>query len=105
MPLEVLVAAAEPWERVKDENGVMHLVAPALPPKPLHVSVVPDTEAGETAQCFHRVGVKKHLAGPKAGTTEQVRWPIAELTVPAGAKVRLYIEGHRLVLTTRDFNP
>lgn len=95
-----LIPGAPPWERVADASGAKHLIAPAPNDQPTHISVLPSE--GEEASAFHRVGMHKHL---DTGVTHQTRWPVAELKLASGQIVRLYVDGHRIVMTTRDVYP
>lgn len=95
-----LIPGPEPWERVADANGAVHLISPAPLAEPIHISVLPSE--GEAAGAFHRVGMHKSLT---TGVTRQTRWPVAELRLAGGQVVRLYIDGARMVLTSRDVDP
>lgn len=95
-----LVPGPEPWERIADANGARHLISPAPLAEPIHISVLPSD--GEEAEAFHRVGLHKNM---RTGACHQTRWPVAQLKLATGQVVRLYIEGSRMVLTTRDVNP
>lgn len=95
-----LIPGPPEWTRMQDANGAWHMVSPAPIAEPIHISVLPSE--GEEALAFHRVGMHKSL---RTGVTRQTRWPVAQLKLADGQIVRLYIDGHRMVLTTRDVDP
>lgn len=80
----------EPFSLQTADDGTRHATGG---PCSLNLSILPDGES----KLFHRNAIKKKLA---TGNTEHIRWLVAELN-----GVRVYVDGTRIVVTTRDILP